>query len=71
MESTVTTALVDLAAELAEHLVSVDQLDEHLGRVISGLDGLAGREAKTWASSAVKAARTRSRRASVHPATAA
>ena len=36
VESTVTTALVDLAAELAEHLVSVDQLDEHLGRVISG-----------------------------------
>ena len=60
VESTVTTALVDLAAELAEHLVSVDQLDEHLGRVISGLDGLVKPEGskRRGLPAAVKAART-------------
>ena len=58
VESTVTTALVDLAAELAEHLVSVDQLDEHLGRVISASMVSSSRREARDVGFAVKAART-------------
>ena len=39
-ESTVTTAVVDLAGEMAEHLVTVDQVDEHLSAVIDALGSL-------------------------------
>ncbi len=37
-ESTVTTAVVDLAGELAEHLVDVDALADHLDRVVAALE---------------------------------
>ncbi|MEO5609829.1 MAG: ATP-dependent DNA helicase [Ornithinibacter sp.] len=37
-ESTVTTAVVDLAGEMAEHLVDVEDLASHLERVIRGLE---------------------------------
>ncbi len=40
-ESTVTTAVVDLAGEMAEHLVDVDTLAEHLDRVVAMLEGVA------------------------------
>ncbi len=36
-ESTVTTAVVDLAAEMAEHLVGVDDVARHLDEVITAL----------------------------------
>jgi DNA helicase-2/ATP-dependent DNA helicase PcrA len=39
-ESTVTTAVVDLAGEMAEHLVDLPVLDRHLGEVIDRLDSL-------------------------------
>ncbi|WP_392542859.1 UvrD-helicase domain-containing protein [Oryzobacter telluris] len=37
-ESTVTTAVVDLAGEMAEHLVGPDQLAAHLDEVVATLD---------------------------------
>jgi len=40
-ESTVTTAVVDLAGELAEHLVAPDQLGRHLDEVVATLELVA------------------------------
>jgi len=37
-ESTVTTAVVDLAGEMAEHLVGVDAVAEHLDAVVAALE---------------------------------
>ncbi len=37
-ESTVTTAVVDLAGEMAEHLVGVQQVAEHLDAVVAALE---------------------------------
>lgn len=39
-ESTVTTALVDLAGEMAEHLVDVDALAAHLDEVVATLEAV-------------------------------
>jgi DNA helicase-2/ATP-dependent DNA helicase PcrA len=39
-ESTVTTAVVDLAGEMAEHLVEPGQVAEHLAEVVATLDAL-------------------------------
>ena len=39
-ESTVTTAVVDLAAEMAEHLVGVDDLAHHLDEVVAALEAV-------------------------------
>jgi DNA helicase-2/ATP-dependent DNA helicase PcrA len=43
-ESTVTTAVVDLAAEMAEHLVEVGELEAHLTQVTAALAGLVKAE---------------------------
>ncbi|GGL30713.1 ATP-dependent helicase [Phycicoccus endophyticus] len=43
-ESTVTTAVVDLAAEMAEHLVTPDELAEHLAAVVAALEALTAPE---------------------------
>ena len=40
-ESTVTTAVVDLSGEMAEHLVGADRLGEHLDEVVATLEGVA------------------------------
>ncbi len=45
-ESTVTTALVDLAGEMAEHLVDVDTLAAHLDDVIGALGSLPRGESR-------------------------
>ena len=39
-ESTVTTAVVDLAGEMAEHLVGVDDVARHLDEVVAALEGV-------------------------------
>ncbi len=44
-ESTVTTAVVDLAGEMAEHLVDVDDLAAHLDRVVRHLEEIPKGEA--------------------------
>ena len=40
-ESTVTTAVVDLAGEMAEHLVGAGELGEHLDEVVATLELVA------------------------------
>jgi DNA helicase-2/ATP-dependent DNA helicase PcrA len=45
-ESTVTTALVDLSGEMAEHLVDVDTLAAHLDEVVARLESLPKGETK-------------------------
>ena len=45
-ESTVTTALVDLSGEMAEHLVDVDTLAAHLDEVVARLESLPRGETK-------------------------
>ena len=42
-ESTVTTAVVDLAGEMAEHLVGVDDVARHLDEVVAALEARAER----------------------------
>jgi DNA helicase-2/ATP-dependent DNA helicase PcrA len=46
-ESTVTTAVVDLAGEMAEHLVDVDAVAAHLDEVVAALELIPRGEAST------------------------